>query len=125
MELPGKNAQEQVILERIEGAEIGVFRKQAGIIARQVHIDHIRTFHDLGFPGGVRGLAHPGHPLAGQFVDEGAFAGPRLPEQTDFDFMIPFPLPGLEELGCQMFVIPGHTAPSFMLPLPFRWPGST
>ena len=47
MELPGKNAQEQVILERIEGAEIGVFRKQAGIIARQVHIDHIRTFHDL------------------------------------------------------------------------------
>lgn len=124
MELSGEHAQEQVVLERIEGAEISIFREQAGVIAGQVHIDHIRTLHDLGLTGGVRGLAHPGHPLAGQFIDQRAFPGSRLPEEADLDFMVPFPLPGLQELGYQGFGISGHTIPSFMLLL-FRWPGST
>ena len=123
MELSSKDTQEQIVLEGIECTEIGIFRECTGIIAGQVHIDHIRTFHDLGLPSSIRGLADPGHPLSRQFIDQGTFPGSWLSEQADLDFMIPLPLPGLQELGYDGFGVPCHFTASFIPAV--HWPGST
>ena len=123
MEFPSKDTEEKIVLERIESTEIGIFRKYAGIIARQIHINHIRALYDLGLPRRICGLADSGYPLAGQFVDQGTFPGSRLPEQADLDFMIPFPLPDLQELRNNGFIVPGHGTASFIPAA--RWPSST